>query len=713
MYGRKKLKVGIYRILILLVILLPSFWYASLPLSGWLAGTLSDYGFAGTGYYIGRGTSVEVLSDDEFARLKELSLLSSEVSSNRERTVFVNFGDIDFSDQKKEAVFTLFENARMEVGPLIGCTPSIIRIRVVKNFSSIHKVGFNGKFIDLPPESLLNPVIVYHEVTRLASYERLFSWNFPASFPLWLDEGLAQYIPSVLGKSPDYRLITREYSKGELSLASLEAISFSGLDPYPASIAVGLIDKLSREPNGLARLMAFLAHGAHFVEALKIVTGLTEVQFSIELEKACNVGNGTKDDSSTLDRSNFIKGKVLYEKACRLVSQRSPGEAIKLLREAINDFDKVAPLAFGSQVAVEKQKARELLAKQMINQNTLDQMTSEDGAVKESNSTERRKSVLATKIIFTQLMVLFVIIGFYVLKLIVLPLFMALFSKGFQSGSVISACVILYLSFRFLKTMTGLVACRLLLFYWGTSSVSLSGLLLLYWWLSGLLMLVYGSLLMESSGGDVRDYNNCTVKAFLSFFCISLLFLVVLNYLGYIKWSLSGKWIGPLIHSVILAMVYAFAHETFFRGGLLKSAETKLHVGSSAALTSLMWAFFITFPEYSAVRLTVAFISGMLFCSLVTTSASISAAAGGAGALHLFDWFILDRGLSPFGHTVFTSINKANHLLFPSLAASFTSLFWVPLVFSGWCLTLIVLKRGSSSRRTNRTSRLFISSEGY
>lgn len=218
---------------------------------------------------------------------------------------------------------------------------------------------------------------------------------------------------------------------------------------------------------------------------------------------------------------------------------------------------------------------------------------------------------------------------------------------------------------------------------------------------------------MEASGGDVRDYKNCTMRAFLSFLSISVLLLLILNYLGYIEWSLGGKWIGPLIHSVVLAMVYAFAHETFFRGGLLKSAETKLHVGSSAVFTSLMWAFFITFPDYSAVRLTVAFISGMFLCSLVTTSTSISASAGGAGALHFFDWFILDRGLAPFGYTVFRSINSANPLLIPSLAASFTSLFWVPLVFSGWCLTLMVLKQGSSSRRSNRTSRLFISSDGY
>ena len=164
---------------------------------------------------------------------------------------------------------------------------------------------------------------------------------------------------------------------------------------------------------------------------------------------------------------------------------------------------------------------------------------------------------------------------------------------------------------------------------------------------------------------------------------------------------------------MILALFYAFAHETFFRGGLLKSAETKLHVGSSAVLTSLLWAVFIAFPSYSALRLTVAFISGMLFCSLVTTSASISAAAGGACALHFFDWFILDRGLTPFVYTMFSSINDSNPLLLPALEASFTSLYWVPLVFSGWCLTLIVLKRSSLSFRSNRTSRLFISSNGY
>ena len=711
MYRRKKLKVGIFRILILLAIILPVFWYASLPLSGWLAVILSDYGFTEAAYYIGRGTSPEVLSHNQLLRIKELSLLSSEFVANSDKTVFLNSGDIKLSEAKTADIFNLFESARKEVGPIVGYTPSVIRIRVVEATSVVHKIGFNGRYIDLPLGRLLDPYTVYHEVTHLATYGRLFSWNFPVSFPYWLDEGLADYIPSSLKKSYDYSLISREYKKGRLTLSGLDTFTLKEIDPYPACVAVGLIDELSGDSGGLARFLSLLAQGTHFVEALRIVTKLTETEFTGRWQERCNNSAVHMDvDSTRLERSSFLKGKVLYEKACQCIAQRKTTDAIKLLRESILEFDKVAPLAFGGGVAVEKRKTRELLAKQLIDQNS--GPSSSKGEESKSGTVER-KSIFATKVIFTQVMLLLAVICFYFLKLVVVPLLIVIFHKAFQSGSVITTCLLLYISLRFIKTMTGYVTCRFLLFYGGSEYISYSSLFLFYLWLSAMVMAIYGSLLMDSSGGGSGEEKKCTLRAFLSFSCISGLSLVVLYYLGYIKWSLVGNWIGPLIHAAILALFYAFAHETFFRGGLLKSAETKLHVGSSAVLTSLIWAIFIAFPSYSALRLTVAFISGMLFCSLVTTSASISAAVGGACALHFFDWFILDRGLVPFLHTMFASVNNSNPLLVPSLEASFTSLYWVPLVFSGWCLTLIVLKRSSLSPRSNRTSRLFISSDGY
>ena len=179
--------------------------------------------------------------------------------------------------------------------------------------------------------------------------------------------------------------------------------------------------------------------------------------------------------------------------------------------------------ATGGEVAVEKRKARELLAKQLISLNGDRTEASESDNSKEFSEDMKRKSVFATKVIITQLMLLFVVICFYFLKLVVVPILIILFSQSFRPGSVIVTCILLFLSLRFLKTMTGLIACRLLLSYGLSKHISYSALLLIYWWLSAFVMLIYGSLLMEHSGGDSGDRRNYVAKAFLAFSSISLM----------------------------------------------------------------------------------------------------------------------------------------------------------------------------------------------
>jgi len=722
MYKRKDSKTGAYKLLLLFLVLLPLFWYSSLPLSNLTAKYLSVCGFSDTAYFVGKGVPVDILCDIRLKQLKELSELSSTPETNAEKTVFLYFGKSKPSKDKIKKILSLFEAARTEVGNVIGYIPSSIDVRVVSKCNLNKNLGFNGWDIDMASDQLLDPIIIYREVTHLVSAKCLFSGNIPVSFPKWFYTGVAAYVPSALEKGVDYNLYEGNTS---FSYSDLKTSKLPENQLLPAFVAVSLIAE--KDEKNISKFFTLLNRGALFVEALRDVSGLTEVEFSNLWQQRYN--KVIKEKKS--DVFSFVRCNRKFQNILKQINIDETADVTDDLRMIIATLDKVTnwPSEKNRERAETlKGEVREKLANQLMkkggrkssttnskstNSSLINSKPLKNESPKSDSVPLKRSSPFVTKLIFTQILILLIVLIYYCLKLLVLPLLIIIFNKSFRLGSVVLSLLFLYLFLRFVKTIIGLFFCRFMFLGFENTCISQSGLLVGYWWISSMVLFICGSLLMESSGGEISFDRTSILRSFLSFTFVIVIALGVLHHFGYIKWSLPDNSFTPFVHSLVLAFIYAFAHEVFFRGGLLKSAETKLHVGSSAVLTSMAWSIFIVFPDFAWPRLIVAFVVGMLFCSLVTTTGNVSAATGGAAALHFFNWFILGGGTAPFGGAVFTVQNIQNPLLIPAFSASFTSLFFVPLVFSGWCLTLIAIKRSNGTNRDNRSSRLFISSHGY
>ncbi len=733
-----------WRVIVFVVLLLVPAWFVSPLLVGDVAQSLLAVGFERAAFAVARLATEKEVGNEELSVFAAMAELTADPFTNEDKTVYLWAPPKTLPKETAEKVVKLFSEARIEVAKYLGCDPPTLWIRAPRHLLHRHMGGFGGLFIDVRLDTLLDPRTVYHEITHATLLSSVSGVGLPTDYPLWLDEGLAEFVPSALGKTTDYRTF-RSAKKGlTLEYANLDWYVLETRDYFPACTAVGLLADKCKPHGGLASLLARLRRGDHFIQALQRAAHTTEHRFAQEWETLYREKFVEKQDDSTflLARANelllagnvqiawvyvgrlkgddkalaeayYVRAKILVEEALRYKKKKYYKTSLKRLELATKALDHIDAGLLVPKARALEDRVRTLWGEGKMLAAASGNKPEEDLAIlpmasDEKASPPKRGSAAMVRVIFPPALVLLLIILFVLLWFVCLPVLAFLWDYTTTSGSVIGPCLLILLFSIMVKGTFGIGFGYLQLMFWSHPLIGHSGLFLIYCWLTSLAIWIVGGKIFSVSGGeDPGGVWSLTMS--------TLVFTAILGGFATVLWKMgvvvsAGAW-SPLaiIHAILLAFVMAAGQETFFRGGLFKSAELSLHVGSAAVVTSFLWAVFHTGLSGTWHSFVVSFVFGILMCSLVTRTGRLGLAIGAAFVVNLVDWILLGAMGDPFvlgllsgKLSPWTTKDGFGVAALPA---------WLPVVFVAWCFSLLVISKRFS--RENRTSRIFLSSTRY
>ena len=734
-----------WRVIIFVLLLLVPAWFVSPLLVGDVATALLALGFEKTSFAVARLAEKDEIADDELAVYSAMAELTSKPLVNDDKTVYLWLPKEEFPKETAAKVLELFSEARLEVAKVLGCPPATLWVRAPRHLQERHMGGFGGLFIDVRLDTLLDTHTVYHEVTHATLLEAVSGVGLPTDYPLWFDEGLAEFVPSFLGKTTDYKLFRSPKRAHRLEFSALDWYILGTRDYFPACTVVGKLFELCKQnSDGLPALLKRLRRGDHFIQAVQRAAKVTEHKFARDWEDEYNqkfveqhddpsflIGRANelllagniqiawvyvgrlKGAAKQSADANFIRAKILLAEAERFRAKKFYKTSVQRLRLAVKALDRI-----DSGLLVPKARALEDKARALWGEGKM--LAAAAGARAEEEisglpladenkpSVPKRGSSAMVRVIFPPALVLILILVFICLRYVALPLLVLLWDYTTGSGSVIGPCLLVLLFSIFTKICFGIGFNYCQLIFANQPLIGSSGLFLIYCWVTSLAIWIIGGKIFSVSGGEDPG-------GFWSLAMSTCVFLVILGGFATILWRVEMvsliRECSPLafIHALMLSFVMAAGQETFFRGGLFKSAELSLHVGSAAVVTSLLWAVFHTSLAGSWSSFIVSFVFGILMCSLVTRTGRLGLAIGAAFVVNVVDFVLLGATGDPF------SLGLLSGKPSPWTTGDGTGLAalpaWLPLLFVAWCFTLLVINKRFN--RDNRTSRIFLSSTRY
>ena len=738
--GRSKPWKLVFFVLLLLV---PA-WLISPLLVGDVASVLLAIGFEKTAFAVARLAEKDEITDQKLAVYSAMAELRSQPLVNEDKTVYVWLPKEEFPKETAAKVLKLFSEARLEVAKVLGCPPPNLWVRAPRYLLHQHMGGFGGLFIDVRLDTLLDARTVYHEVTHATLLSAVSGFGLPTDYPLWFDEGLAEFVPSLLGKTTDYKLFRSPKRESRLEYATLDWHIISHRDYFPATTAVGKLYELCKKEGGLPALLARMQRGDHFIQAIQRVARVNQDRFAKEWEEEYHsnfvehhespaflieranelllagnieiawvyVGRLRGEAKQSAD-ANFIRAKILLAEAKRFKAKKYHKTSVQRLRLATKALDRIdsgllVPKARELEDKIRAMWAEGKMLAAAAGAKPEEAIAGIPASSEQSPPVIKRGSTAMVRVIFSPALVLLLVLVFICLRYVFLPLLVLLWDYTTGSGSVVGPCLLVLLFSIFTKLCFGVGFNYCQLIFANQPMISSSGLFLIYCWLTSLAIWIIGGKIFSVSGGeDPGGFWSLTMST-----CV---FVAILGGFATILWrvemvSVVRGW-SPLalIHALLLSFVMAAGQETFFRGGLFKSAELSLHVGSAAVVTSLLWAIFHTSLAGSWNSFLVSFVFGILMCSLVTRTGRLGLAIGAAFVVNVVDFVLLGANGDPF------SLGLLSGKIGPWTTGDGTGLAalpaWLPVLFVAWCFSLLVISKRFN--RDNRTSRIFLSSTRY
>ena len=737
-------KPSLLRLVALVILLLVPAFLLSPLLVNEVASVFLYLGFEETAYTIAKSAKAKEVSDEDLLVYRAMANLSGQAISKEDGNVLVYLPEDTIPKEMAPRVLEVFEQARKEISAYLAWEAPKLWVRAPVRIDEETSVGI---YIDVPLHCVLSPEMVYHQVCEYLVAEGLLF--FPRDCPVWFIKGLAEYVPSVLGKSIDFKLIKNPKGSPVIPYHRLGDYTKKTGDLFPACTAVALLDEVARSRGGLPALLKHLARGEMFIQALQRVCGISEIEFARKwedsyekdfldpssdrdyfLQRANELLDGerleaaeiyldrlsTEDKKSpaaryALARLHFTRGVELREEKSFLSALRDMERALFHLQDIETGMmvPKARSLETGIRSKLGKLRMLAAVAKKEGSRK-LSHLIEQERSFSEE-STPQRSTPSVMDFVFPPAIVLLVILFYLGLKYILFPLLFFAWSLATRSGGVLAPSIFLLFASFLIKLFLTLLLCPFQWMVFQEQILSCRALYLIYAWLFALIMWAVASRVFAVSGGeDPGDFFSVS-SAFFLFALVLSSFCLLLWQVGEVEISFSHWTFWSLLHAVFLAFVGAVAQETFFRGGIFKSVELSLHVGSASIVSSLLYAFYATGVSGTWLAFGVTFVFGMFLCSLVSSSGRLGFAIGAVFVVNLFNWVLLGASGAPFGLGAMDMAERDGLWLSPYGYELSSLPAWLPVLFLAWCLT----QWFASSRfgGDKRSSRIFLSASRY
>lgn len=728
-------------LLLAVVVLLAPAWFLVPALVGDAADLLCAFGFPRAALRLAAASPVDEVSDERLGVFEALAELELEPRTTEDDTVRLWLPPDGLPDESVRRALTLLDEARRAVGAALGGAPDRLLVRAPRTLAPRHLGRFTGRFIDLRLDGLMDPGRVYHEVTHAVLAHRLFAGGLPTDLPPWFEEGLAEFLPVALGVAPDFRTQRVPPMAEPLTYDSLDAQVLVRRDYFPACTAVAEVADAAGGLDALRGLVERLRAGDHFVEALPRVTGLTEAVFARRWEASFNhdfvdasdepafllrraaemlaaggldvawvyvgrLGEGARESQEAY----FLRARILVAEAERFRAAADHATATDRLRLALKALDRVTGAVEGS-VAL-RERSRDLFDEERMRSAAQARRPAAPlPSPAPAAAPPVRSPGFGLRLVLPPALVLFLLLILWGIRSLALPLAGMVWDSLGRSGALLAPCLVVAVGAWFLKVCCGAGLTWGQLLVGDSVLVGRSGGHLLYLWGVAVLLWLVGGRAFGASGGQDPGGGGPMAASCAGYgAALGLAALMLWRFEVLVPDAVAPSAVAS-IHAVLLAFVTAAGQETFFRGGLFKSAELSLHMGPAAVLSSALFALWVAGPSAAPVRLVAVFAAGVLACGLVVRTGRLGSAVGAALPILVVDWLVLGSGGGVFGGGFLAGGAGLDVWRIPDGLGLLSAPAWSPVILVGWLAALAAVRRW----RTDgcRTSRIFHSYGGY